>query len=195
MDENNPQTTLPPAPSREGQRVLFGIGAATILLGIGAAMLPIARPASGGAVIGWLLLLAGTFELTGALVRGFEEVRAARVAAGSITGLTGLLLILNPLMDLFPTLYLVIAWLLIRGLVLLGVGYRSNRQMRAFIGISGLADLLLAAILIVGLPIAGFVVSVFGPTPELVAHFAWIFAASFLVTGLSLLLEPGLRRS
>jgi hypothetical protein len=31
------------------------------------------------------------------------------------------------------------------------------------------------------------VVSIFGPTPELVATFAWVLAASFVVNGLLLL--------
>ena len=62
-----------------------------------------------------------------------------------------------------------------------------------WIAISGLADLLLAIILIVGLPLAALVNGLFGPTPEIVsAHFAWIFAASFLVTGISLISEPRL---
>lgn len=190
--QNREEGTLP-APTREGKRVLVGIGVATLLLGIGAAMLPIARPDAGAAVIGWLMLLAGTFEITAGMIRGFEEVRTGRLLAGAITALAGALLILNPYVELFPTLYLVIAWLLVRGLILLAVGYRSEAAFRMSIGVSGLGDLLLAVVLVLGLPVAAFVVSVFGPTPELVAHFAWIFAASFLVTGVSLLAEPALR--
>ena len=49
-------------------------------------------------------------------------------------------------------------------------------------------DLLLAVLLFAGLSIATLVVSVFGPTPPLVASFSWVLAASFVVTG-NLLLE------
>lgn len=180
-------------PAASGKLVLIGLGVATILLGLGAALLPLTMPASSGATIGWLLLLAGTFEITAGVVRGFEEVRTGRIAAGGVTAAAGVLFILNPLLELFPTLYLVIAWLLVRGIILLLVAYRSSRAVTMAVAISGLADMLLALVLIAGIPVAGFVVSVFGPTPELVAHFAWIFAASFVVTGISLLLEPYFR--
>lgn len=182
-------------PTAQGKWVLIGLGAATLLLGIGAALLPMTQPTGSGSVVGWLLLLAGTFEITAGAVRGFQAIRKGRIAAGCVTALAGLLFIVNPLLGLFPTLYLVIAWLLIRGAILLSVAYRSNLLFTMSVAISGLADMLLAVILIVGLPLAALVVNLFGPTPELVAHFAWIFAASFLVTGLSLVSEPSLSES
>jgi len=46
----------------------------------------------------------------------------------------------------------------------------------------------LAVLLFAGLSIATLVVSLFGPTQPLIASFAWILAASFVVTG-TLLLE------
>ncbi len=182
-------------PSAQGKWVLIGLGVATLLLGIGAAFLPLVQPWGSGSVIGWLLLLAGTFEITAGVIRGFQEVRKGRIAAGCVTAIAGLLFILNPLLGLFPTAYLVIAWLLIRGAILLSVAYRSSRMFTMSVAISGLCDLLLALVLIVGLPLAILVVNLFGPTPEVVAHFAWIFAASFLVTGVSLLSEPGFSAS
>jgi hypothetical protein len=42
-------------------------------------------------------------------------------------------------------------------------------------------------LLIAGLSIATIVVSIFGPTPPLVASFSWVLAASFVVNGLLLL--------
>ena len=41
--------------------------------------------------------------------------------------------------------------------------------------------------IITGLSISTIVVSLFGPTRELVAAFAWVLAASFVVNGLLLL--------
>lgn len=193
MDSVQDQTPHRHVLAINGKWVMIGLGVATLILGFGAAMLPLTMPTSSGATIGWLLLLAGTFEITAGAIRGFEEVRRGRVAAGGVTALAGLLFILNPYLELFPTLYLVIAWLFVRGAILLSVAYRSNRMFTMSVAISGLADMLLAVILIVGMPVAAFVVSMFGPTPELVAHFAWIFAASFIVTAVSLLLEPRLR--
>ncbi len=48
-------------------------------------------------------------------------------------------------------------------------------------------DFLLAVLLIAGLSISTLVISLFGPTRELVASFAWVLAASFVVNGLMLL--------
>ena len=48
-------------------------------------------------------------------------------------------------------------------------------------------DFLLALLLIAGLSISTIVISIFGPTAELVASFAWVLAASFVVNGLLLL--------
>jgi uncharacterized membrane protein HdeD (DUF308 family) len=193
MDSAQDEANRLPPLAINGKWVMVGLGVATLILGVGAAMLPLTMPTSGGATIGWLMLLAGTFEITAGAIRGFHEVRRGRVAAGGITAVAGLLLILNPFLELFPTLYLVITWLLLRGIILLAVAYRSDRMFTTSVAISGLADMLLAAILVVGIPVAGFVVSMFGPTPELVAHFSWIFAASFFVTGISILMEPRLR--
>ena len=52
---------------------------------------------------------------------------------------------------------------------------------------SAAMDLLLAILLIAGLSVASVVVNLFGPTPQLIASFAWILAASFVVNGLMLL--------
>jgi uncharacterized membrane protein YkgB len=48
-------------------------------------------------------------------------------------------------------------------------------------------DLLLAVLLVAGLSITTIVVSIFGPTPWLIASFAWFVGASFVVNGLLLL--------
>jgi hypothetical protein len=54
-------------------------------------------------------------------------------------------------------------------------------------GLSAGMDFLLAALLVAGLSIATIVVSIFGPTAQLIASFAWVLAASFAVNGLLLL--------
>jgi hypothetical protein len=56
-------------------------------------------------------------------------------------------------------------------------------------------DFLLAVLLIAGLSIATIIVSVFGPTPQLIASFAWVLAASFVVNGLLLLEVASCERS
>ena len=52
---------------------------------------------------------------------------------------------------------------------------------------SAAMDFFLAVLLLMGLSISSLVVVLFGPTAEIVAGFAWIFALSFVVTGAMLL--------
>jgi len=59
--------------------------------------------------------------------------------------------------------------------------------VRTWMGLSAGMDLLLAILLIAGLSIAALIVSIFGPTPPLIASFSWVLAASFVVNGLMLL--------
>ena len=67
-----------------------------------------------------------------------------------------------------------------------GVSFPSSRRenLRA----SAATDVALGLLLLVGLSIATLIVTLFGPTTEMVASFAWILAISFVVTG-GLLLE------
>ena len=110
------------------------------------------------------------------------------MAAGGVTALAGLLFILRPTIHFFPTVTVVIAWLFIRSMILIYASRHSHGSVRTWMGLSAGMDFLLAVLLIAGLSIATIVISIFGPTPQLIASFAWVLAASFAVTG-SLLLE------
>jgi uncharacterized membrane protein HdeD (DUF308 family) len=179
--------------SRSGSCIVISMGLATAAVGLGAGLLPLAAPAYGGDWIGWSLILAAVFELIAGAVKGFERERYGRMAAGAITFVAGLLFIANPLLELFPIVFLIVAWLVARGALLLVASYRSLNPFRRVTTFAAAADLVLATILVSGLPAASFVASVFGPTPELVRSFGWVFAASFFVTGVSLVVEPLLR--
>ena len=48
---------------------------------------------------------------------------------------------------------------------------------------SAAIDFLLAIGLLAGLPLTYLVVGVFGPTPQILATFAWVLALSFVATG------------
>jgi len=167
-------------------RLIGAAGVAIILLGVGSALVPAADRLKGSAVIGGLLLVSGLIELSaGSLRRG---VRPYAMAAGGVTALAGLLFIVNPTTHFFATVTLIIAWLFIRSLILIYASRHSHGSVRTWMGLSAGMDFLLAVLLIAGLSIATVVISIFGPTPQLIASFAWVLAASFAVTG-SLLLE------
>lgn len=169
---------------RTRSRAFRVAGIAIILLGIGAALLPAGKTISSD-MIGGLLIAAGFIEMVAGSLR--RSTRPFAMAAGGVTALAGLLFIVNPETHFFPTVTPVIAWLLLRSLIL-AIGSRESRgSVRRWTALSAGMDFLLAVLLIAGLSISTIVVSIFGPTRELVASFAWVLAASFVVNGMLLL--------
>lgn len=160
-------------------------GIAIIALSAGAALLPAANGLEGSQVLGSLLIAGGLVELgAGTLRRGTSRFG---IAAGALTALAGLLILINPTAHFFPNVTLVVAWLALRGIIL-GIASRgTGGSVRLWTSLSAGMDLVLAALLVAGLSVATIVVSLFGPTAPLVAGFAWFVAASFVVNGLLLL--------
>jgi uncharacterized membrane protein HdeD (DUF308 family) len=159
-------------------------GIVIILLGAGAALLPAGKTIP-SAMIGGLLIAGGLIETVAGSLR--REVRSYAMAAGIVTALAGLLFILNPETHFFPTVWPIIGWLLVRSLILAAQAIETRGSVRSWTALSAGIDFLLAVLLVTGLSVSTIVVSVFGPTRELVAAFAWVLAASFVVNGLMLL--------
>ncbi|HEX8842628.1 MAG TPA: hypothetical protein VF757_10065 [Sphingomicrobium sp.] len=159
-------------------------GFGVILLGAGAALLPVDKGISAD-VIGALLVAAGLIEVVAGSLR--SQVRQLAMAAGGVTVLAGLLFIINPETQFFPTVWPIVGWLVLRSLILGYASTHSHGSVRTWMGLSAGMDFLLAVLLIAGLSIAAIVVSIFGPTPPLIASFSWVLAASFVVNGLMLL--------
>jgi uncharacterized membrane protein HdeD (DUF308 family) len=173
--------------SRSGRnraRGLRAAGIAIILLSAGAALLPAGRSISSD-LIGGLLIAAGLIEAVAGSLR--REARQLAMAAGGVTALAGLLFVVNPTTHFFPAVTLIIAWLFIRGLILAIAIRLTDGSVRVWTSISAGVDLALAALLMAGLSITTIVISIFGPTPPLIASFAWFIAISFVANGLLLL--------
>jgi hypothetical protein len=167
-------------------------GLAIIALGVGAALLPAADTISSD-MIGAMLVAAGLVETVAGSLR--RELKPYAMAGGGVTALAGLLFIVNPETHFFPIVTPIIGWLLIRSLILAYASTHLTGSVRTWMGVSAGMDFLLAALLIAGLSIATIIVSLFGPTPQLIASFAWILAASFVVNGLLLLEVASCERS
>src|SRR5215217_523349 len=90
-------------------------GIAIMLLSAGAALLPAGKSISSD-MIGGLLIAAGLIEAVAGSLR--KEVRPFAMAAGGVTALAGLLFIINPETHFFPTVTPIIAWLLVRSVIL-----------------------------------------------------------------------------
>jgi hypothetical protein len=169
---------------RARSRGLRVAGIAIILLSGGAALLPAEKGISTD-MIGGLLIAAGLIEAVAGSLR--RQVKPFAMAAGGVTALAGLLFIVNPETQFFPTVAPIVGWLVLRSLILAYASTHSGGSVRMWTGLSAAMDFLLAVLLIAGLSISTLVVSVFGPTPEMIASFAWVLAASFVVTGMLLL--------
>ena len=89
--------------------------------------------------------------------------------------------------DFFPMVWPIVGWLIVRSLILGYTSLHTGGSVRLWTGLAAGTDFLLAILLIAGLSIAAVVVSVFGPTPPLIASFAWVLTASFVATGLLLM--------
>ena len=163
-------------------------GLAIILLGAGAVFLPAEKGISSD-VIGAMLVAAGLIEAIAGSLR--RQVRPLAMLAGAVTVFAGLLFLINPETQFFPTVMPIVGWLILRSVIL---GYASTQLRGAvctWMWISAGLDLLLAVLMVAGLSIAAIVVSLFGPTAPLIASFAWVIAASFVANGLMLLEVAG----
>jgi uncharacterized membrane protein HdeD (DUF308 family) len=157
-----------------------------IILSVGTASLPLLGPTEGAAVIGGLLLLAGFVEILAGSLR--QQTRSLAMLAGMITIAAGLLFSTEPATRFMPTLIIIAGWLFLRSLVLAIAAFREFGSVRFWTGLSALADFILAMVVTAGISISALIVTLFGPTQPLIAHFAWILAISFVATG-SMLLE------
>lgn len=176
-----PRRGFPDRIRARGTRVA---GIAIILLSAGAAFLPAGKSISSD-MIGALLIAAGLIELTAGALR--RAVRPFAMAAGAVTALAGLLFVMDHETHFFPRVVPIIGWLLVRSLILIVGSGESTGSVRRWTALSAGMDFLLAVLLTAGLSISTLIISLFGPTPELVASFAWVLAASFVVNGLLLL--------
>ena len=176
-----PRRGFPDRIRARGTRVA---GIAIILLSAGAAFLPAGKSISSD-MIGALLIAAGLIELTAGALR--RAVRPFAMAAGGVTALAGLLFVMDHETHFFPRVVPIIGWLLVRSLILIVGSGESTGSVRRWTALSAGMDFLLAVLLTAGLSISTLIISLFGPTPELGASFAWVLAASFVVNGLLLL--------
>jgi hypothetical protein len=180
---SNPPTAQSTA-ARIRARGLMVAGFAIIFLAAGAALMPAEKRLSSD-VIGALLIAAGSLR---------SSVKPYAMAAGAVTALAGLLFLTNPETGLFPNVMPIIGWLILRSLILAFASSHLRGSVRTWIWLSAGMDFLLAVLLFAGLSVATLVVSLFGPTQPLVAGFAWVLAASFVVNGMLLLEVAGCER-
>lgn len=161
-------------------------GLLTMLLAVAAFFLPNVGWAPKGGLVGWLLFLAGLFELALGTKRRRDAVSKAAIAAGFITAAAGTVLIVSPASSFFSVANIVTIWLLLRAALVLGAAFRvGGSGLGRWVALTGLVDMLLGGLLATGMPVAVFVTTIFGATYQLVASFAVVLSLSFAVTSVS----------
>lgn len=156
-----------------------------LLLSAGSALLPLYGKVHGSLIVGTLLVLAGATEIFAGSLR--HETRRLAMVAGALTILAGILFATDPATHFLSTISIIAGWLFLRSIVLILAARLEHGSVRTWTGIAAATDLVLALILAVGLSIATLIVSLFGATPDIIASFAWILAASFIATAMLLL--------
>jgi uncharacterized membrane protein HdeD (DUF308 family) len=156
-----------------------------IIMGAGAALLPLLERTSGALLIGGLLLASGVAELIAGMLR--REARTASVLAAAITMVAGVLLLLRPTTSFLPALYILTVWLILRSLAAGFAALQAHGSARRWSVISAITGLLLGLLLLAGISATTFVVTLFGPTQDVIASFAWFLALSLVTTGMYLL--------
>ena len=156
-----------------------------LLLSAGSALLPLVGRAQGASIIGIVLVLAGLAELFAGSLR--HDTRRLAMLAGVITTLAGILFATESSTHFLSTLTIIAGWLFGRSIVLILAARLATGSVRTWTGLAALTDLVLGLILAVGLSIATLIVSLFGATPQMIASFAWVLAASFIATAMLLL--------
>ena len=139
--------------------------------------------------VGGMLVAGGLAEL--AVGWGARNSVVGRVALGSgaMTVLAGLIFMAAVRMGLAQLTVLTIIWLLLRGLISLGLAtqWRASNAARALLLVRGAADLALGLALIVGLSVLQIAMLVFGTTPAMATGFLVIVAISFGIAGVGLI--------
>jgi uncharacterized membrane protein HdeD (DUF308 family) len=157
-----------------------------IALAAAAALLPIDDHLRGPILVGALLITAGALEVIAGTQRRAAKIPA--IGAGAATVGVGLMFATGGSRGVLAAATLVTAWLLMRSLILLLVTFAAKKSsVRKWTAIAAATDFVLSALGVLGVSIASLVYNLFGPTEELVASFAWVFALSFVATGTMLL--------
>jgi uncharacterized membrane protein HdeD (DUF308 family) len=172
--------------TRSRAKFIAAAAVGILVLGAAAALSPALDHVSGTTVLGLLLVAAGFFETMAGRLR--HETRGLAMLAGLVTIFAGALLILNRGSGVLPNATIVTAWLLVRAIILLVTSRLAHGSVRKFLGLSAATDLVLGVGLLVGLSVATLAVTIFGPSPELLASYGFVLALSFAATG-ALLLE------
>lgn len=161
-------------------------GAAIAVIGLILLVLPVADRAAAVRLAGYSLLAAALVEAVAGVKSSRAPVRQIELLMSAVTFGAGLFVLLRP--STFPLVFLAMLCLTIRGVGALVAGARSIAGIRGWVMARGAADILLAATLMAGAPLAAVISILSGRRwpPGGGAILMNFVAISLLLTGLSL---------
>ena len=132
-------------------RVVSGI--ALIIVGVLALVMPVAAALATTLVFGWVVLLAGAFELVYAVHTRHERGAAWRFASAILTLLIGAVILFMPIVGITTLAFLMGAFLFVGGAARTALAFHM-RPLRGWgwILVDGILSILLAILLVVGWP-------------------------------------------
>lgn len=172
------------SPDAPPSDVVRAAGFAVILASALSALLPLGNFDRGPQIVGGLMIAVGLIETVANFLR--TTGRRAAIMAGVVSVAAGILIFARPETNFVTTVYVVIGWLAIRGLLLLLSAFETTGSLKRATLIVGATDLILAGIVFAGLTASTLVIALFGPTTPIIADFAWVMAISFVGAGLLL---------
>lgn len=139
----------------EHWRLLLAEGIILVLLGIAAILLP---PVAGLAItilVGWLLLIGGIVGLVATLGARHAPGFGWSLLSAIVALLAGGVLLWNPLQGLLTLTYVLVAYFIVDGVLMIAYAIAHRRELSGrweWLMVNGVIDLVLAALIISGLP-------------------------------------------
>jgi uncharacterized membrane protein HdeD (DUF308 family) len=136
-------------------RLFLAEGVLLLVLGTAAILLPPLAGVATTVILGWIFLVAGIVGLASTLRAREQPAFAWSLGSAILALLAGLVLLWNPLVGLVTLTYVLTAYFIADGIfmIFLAISHRKELSSRwEWMLVSGVVDLVLAAIILSGMP-------------------------------------------
>lgn len=140
---------------RDHWKLFLFEGIVLVLLGCAALLLPLIAGLAITLLFGWLFLLLGALGLVTTFAMRHMPGFWWSLLSGVLTSLLGVLLLVFPGIGLISLTYLLIGFFIVEGIVTIMYAFEHKRDLTQRWGwmlLSGVADLFVAFIILIGLP-------------------------------------------
>jgi len=136
-------------------RLFLAEGIVLSVLGLGAIVVPPIAGLFATLFLGWLFLIAGVVGLVATLRARHAPGFGWSLLSALVAAIAGGVLLWNPLQGLVTLTYVLIAFFIVDGILIIGLAIAHRRQLSGkweWMMVNGVIDLVLAGIVISGLP-------------------------------------------